>query len=118
MAKQENWIEYEIITGEGRGSKEEYRIEIPENWKVTYGKLHGGDSRSGGMGDGCVLRIYESDTKQRAIFKNVISFRALTIPTKRKIVDTKILKNAEYDSQGNKVADEKIDVEERWEELK
>lgn len=58
------------------------QIDIPENWKVTYGPVSPGAK---GYGNDLALRIYESDTKQRAIFTGVRSFRDMSIPVRRKI---------------------------------
>jgi hypothetical protein len=63
--------------------KNALQIEIPEDWKVTYGPVTPGSKSYGG--DNYALRIYESDTKQRAIFTNVRSFRDLSIPVRRLI---------------------------------
>jgi hypothetical protein len=60
------------------------KITVPETWKVTFGpavkgfdrKLSGGPSYKVPM----ALRFYESETKQRAIFTDVVSFRDLSIP--------------------------------------
>lgn len=70
-------IVYEIVT-----SKEKLRISIPANYKITYGKLHAGGDRPGGS-SGNVLRIYEAENKQRAIFHDVISFRDIGLPLTR-----------------------------------
>jgi hypothetical protein len=75
-----------------------FKIEIPDDWKVTYGpvmpgtqtrvrarnanqRLNAGINVQGGL----TLRIYETDTKQRMIFHDVISFRDLSIPVMERI---------------------------------
>jgi hypothetical protein len=63
---------------------DEIQIDIPESWKVTYGPVSPG---KGGYGNDLALRIYENETKQRAIFTNVRSFRDLSIPVRRKVVE-------------------------------
>jgi hypothetical protein len=52
------------------------KLTVPAEWKITYGKLHGGreDGKYGGSGEGNVLRIYESKEKQRAVFTGVQEF--------------------------------------------
>ena len=52
------------------------KLSVPAEWKITYGKLHGGreDGKYGGSGDGNVLRIYEAKEKQRAVFTGVQEF--------------------------------------------
>lgn len=59
-------------------SGERVKITVPEDWKVTFGPIAVG-GRSGNSGS-LALRFYESDTKQRAIFTGVESFRDLSIP--------------------------------------
>ena len=61
----------------------ELQIDIPDNWKVTYGPVSPG-ARNGEL----ALRIYEAETKQRAIFTGVQSFRDLSIPVRRKVTST------------------------------
>lgn len=73
--------EPDLRTYEIEAAGETYRIEIPATFKVTYGTLHPG-TRPGA--EGLVLRIYESDTKQRAIFRDVRSFRDLSLSVLRK----------------------------------
>lgn len=76
---------YEIDTNEGR-----YRVTVPASYKVTFGPVAvGGKLRGGGYGEpggSMALRIYESDTKQRAVFVGVRSFRDLSIPLMREHV--------------------------------
>lgn len=71
---------YEIVTHDGT-----YRIDIPDDWKVTFGPVAVGGSKRG-FGDpsgSMALRLYESEIRQRAIFTGVTSFRDLSIPVKR-----------------------------------
>lgn len=58
------------------------QIDIPDDWKVTYGPVSPGAK---GYGNDLALRIYESETKQRAIFTGVRSFRDMSIPVRRKV---------------------------------
>lgn len=69
---------YEIITTDRR-----FRISIPEDWKVTFGPLAIAAKGAGyGQANPIALRVYESDTKQRGVFINVISFRDMSMTTK------------------------------------
>ena len=76
---------YEIVTNDGK-----YRITIPTTFKVTFGPVAvGGKLRGGGYGEpggSMALRIYESDTKQRAVFVGVKSFRDISIPLMHELV--------------------------------
>lgn len=68
---------------------QETQVDIPEDWKVTFGPAVRGNSA--GLGSNphgpkipLALRFYENDTKQRAIFTDVISFRDMSIPIRVK----------------------------------
>lgn len=74
-------IIYEIVCDAGGNKREHFRITIPSNYKITYGKLHaGGDGNRNYDNSGNCLRIYEAENKQRAVFRNVISFRDIGLP--------------------------------------
>ena len=96
---------YEIVTNEGR-----MRMEIPDSWKVTYGPVSPG---SKSYGDGNALRVYENETKQRAIFLNVVSFRDLSIPVQRLLVREKGSEKWEIDSNSRKRSSS-VEIERRW----
>ena len=69
-----------IIVCEDKSKK---RITVPANWKVTFGPAARGENA--GIKSGThlkipmALRFYETDTKQRAIFTDVVSFRDASI---------------------------------------
>ena len=85
MSEQE-MITYIIEHDNGRRS----RITVPATWKVTFGPAVKGFN----AGDGhnrrvpMALRFYESDTKQRAIFTDVKSFRDSSIKVEKEEVKT------------------------------
>lgn len=64
----------------------ERKITVPESWKVTFGPAvkgnHGNKYEKFKMP--MCLRFYESDTKQRAIFTDVVSFRDSSISIEEK----------------------------------
>ena len=68
----------------------ERKITVPSDWKVTFGPA------AKGMNAGknpsykvpLCLRFYENETRQRAIFTDVVSFRDLSIKTEIKVVTT------------------------------
>ena len=65
----------------------ERRITVPSDWKVTFGPAAKGMNRQNTGGTYKVplaLRFYEADTKQRAIFTDVVSFRDVSIKTQVK----------------------------------
>jgi hypothetical protein len=98
---------YEVRTTEGS-----YRIDIPADWKVTYGPVSPGTK--GSYGEGNALRIYESDTKQRAIFTGVQSFRDVSIPVQRLMVKRKGSEEFESDTSGNRRGRTEVVVERKW----
>ena len=64
----------------------EFQIDIPEEWKVTFGPIAIGASKSDGRIP-IALRIYETEKLQRAIFTDVDSFRDMSIPIREKHVN-------------------------------
>lgn len=103
---------YEIVTSrEGT-----FRLTVPSTFKVTYGMLHPGTK--GGYGDGGnVLRIYEAETKQRAIFQGVTSFRDLSLKLERKVSATDEKSKQSNDGKGNIKAARAVVTQESWEEV-
>jgi hypothetical protein len=65
------------------------RITVPASWKVTFGPAAKGMNAGRGSGPGykipLALRFYEADTKQRAIFTDVVSFRDASIKIEEQI---------------------------------
>lgn len=101
-------VKYEIERTEGT-----YRITVPAAWRVTYGLLHPGSKDRYGQ-EGYVLRIYETDTKQRAVFTNVLSFRDLSIETERKVLNINGKREYASSSTTRKESSEQ-NVEVAWE---
>jgi hypothetical protein len=65
----------------------EFQITVPETWKVTFGPATKGNTSYSGeqrLKMPMALRFYESETKQRAIFTDVVSFRDMSIKIKIK----------------------------------
>jgi hypothetical protein len=107
---------YEIVTND-----ETYRIEIPEDWKVTFGPVAVGGGKRGGFGDpsgSMALRLYESEVRQRAIFTGVRSFRDLSIPVK-KLVRTVKEQSKSASTRGPKgtssSGEKQVEYDEAWE---
>lgn len=88
------------------------RMDIPETWKVTYGPVN--PVGKGAYGEGNCLRVYEAETKQRAIFVGVTAFRDLSIPVKRLLVKRKGEEHFTSDSTGNSSRNQKQIVERKW----
>lgn len=85
MKRQETEIRTLLVT---KGNGEEFQIDIPKTWKVTFGPVCAGsnasqETRSKGNIP-MALRVYESDKCQRAIFLDIISFRDMDIPIRVK----------------------------------
>lgn len=64
-----------------KSNGDQFKIEIPADFKVTFGSTGG----NRGFGDK-ELRIYEAESKQRACFVGVASFRDLGLPLTRLVV--------------------------------
>jgi len=109
MTKQVEMKTYLITT-----RKEKLKITVPENYKVTFGPVAVGNSARGGS---LALRFYESDTKQRAIFTDVLSFKDCSIPVERLVVKKDGEDKYSYDSKGKSTLEEKASVTETWEEV-
>lgn len=108
---------YEIITHDAT-----YRIDIPDDWKVTYGPIAIGGSKRGSWdasGGSMALRLYESEVRQRAIFTGVTSFRDLSIPVK-KLVRTVKEESKAASTRGPKgrtsTSEAKVEYDEKWED--
>ncbi len=108
---------YEIVKDGGRrNGGETLRITVPSTWKVTYGMIHPG--MKGGYGDeGYVLRFYEAENKQRAIFQHVESFRDVSLPLVKQVTTTLEAKAAEYDTEGNQVSEAVVEKTREWTEV-
>lgn len=101
-SKKTGMTEYLILHKDGT----ERKITVPDDWKVTFGPVcvpRGGEKYGGGSSMPLALRFYESDTKQRAIFTNVASFRDLSIKTEVKKV-TVSEKNGFVECEGQRKA--------------
>ena len=93
---------------------EELRVTIPADYKVTFGPVQPGRPD---YDNGNCLRIYESETKQRAVFVNVVSFRDLSIPVQKRSKTVKNSSKSERDSKGNAKSKAETVVEEsEWED--
>ena len=63
---------------------EKFKVTVPDTWKVTFGpavvgnRVKPGPQYAGKMP--MALRFYENETKQRAIFTDIASFRDMSIP--------------------------------------
>lgn len=68
----------------------EQQVTVPEEWKVTFGPavVRGSGYKDTYKKMPMALRFYESETKQRAIFTNVTSFRDMDI--KIRVKKTKV----------------------------
>ena len=65
---------------------QEIQVDIPEEWKITFGPIVVGASKTDGRIP-IALRIYETEKLQRAIFTDVESFRDMSIPIREKRID-------------------------------
>ena len=70
--------------------KEQLRVTVPSDWKVTCGPIVPTRSQNrnnsyGGYDAPHCIRFYEANDKQRAIFTGVTAFRDLSIPVEKMV---------------------------------
>jgi hypothetical protein len=90
---------------------EEFRVEIPDEAKVTFAGIN---PQSPHMG--YALRVYETKEKQLACFTDVRSFRDTALRVQRKVKDTKNVARSERTKNSERSESERR-VEERWEDV-
>jgi hypothetical protein len=89
-----------------------FTVEVPGDWKVTFGAMApGGKNPYSGHG-GWTLRFYETKEKQRAVFTDVVSFRDLSIPVKKLVQKVDKESTFKSDGKGNTKATDNVKVEE------
>lgn len=94
----EEKIQYLIQQARG----EDFIIEIPAYWKVTFGRVNPaleGERGFNSTNAHCV-RVWEGE-KLRAVFGNATGMRDLSIPLARKVVRTESEETYKSDSLGN-----------------
>ena len=101
---------FEIVT-----SSRTLRIKVPENWKITYGLVHPG---SKSHQKEYVLRMYESDTKQRAIFRNVVSFRDTSLEMQELVITSDETGETVKSSDGSLDLTKKKNITSEWVDVK
>lgn len=108
MAKkeEERKVKYLVLQG-----NEEIIIEVPSDWKLTFGYVNPGKSSDGySRGEGHCLRVWEG-TKLRAVYGNVRGFRDMDIPLARKVKRETGSATWTMDSEGNFEESKKVEVE-------
>lgn len=86
----------------------EFVIEVPANWKITFGAVNPGANTH--ARDLHCLRLWEGE-KLRAVYCDVRGFRDLSIPLARKVSRETGASSWTMDSQGNFEGNEKREVE-------
>jgi hypothetical protein len=93
-----------------------FRITIPADAKVTYAPIVSPGGRGGSDFEDrgtAVLRIYEGADKQRAMFRNVISFRDLSYALQKKVQRVDESTSFRSDEEGE-ASERQLAVEEAW----
>jgi hypothetical protein len=99
--------------------KERLTVEVPGDWKVTYGPAFRrtpdarGRFNDYGQAAPMALRFYENETKQRAIFTDVTAFRDLSIPVRRLVIETEAQSKSKNGVKGER-AESEVRREETW----
>lgn len=84
-----------LVTAQGG----DFVIEIPANWKPTFGAVNPA-AGNGGRHDLHCMRIWEGD-RLRGVFGNVSGFRDLSMPMARKVQSETRASSWTQDSTGN-----------------
>jgi len=71
---KENLSEY-LIESDDKGT---FKIRIPSDWKITYGRVQPSERGQYGSGEFAV-RIYKTKENQKAVFTSVRAFRSLEV---------------------------------------
>lgn len=82
-------------------TQDEFIIELPAKWKLTFASVNPQSQASGGgYREGFCLRAYEGE-KLRGVWGGVTGFRDMSIPFARKIEKQTGSARWEHDSLGN-----------------
>lgn len=92
MARKKNQIKIEDVPMKTyfveRSNGRDQRVSVPSAWKVTFGPLTPGSKDHASNGKPC-LRFYESNTQQRMVITDVVSFRDTWIKVEEKRISGK-----------------------------
>jgi hypothetical protein len=113
MAKRQADPDAKIVLLVKRDRGGDFTIEVPADWKVTFGAVNPGSPPHGR--DLHCLRIWEGE-KLRAVFCDVRGFRDLSIPLAVKISKETGSASWVQDSTGNFERSEKRQIESRFED--
>lgn len=83
----------------------QFKITIPADYKVTFGKQPGSRDYDAASAS---LRIYENESKQRACFIGVRSFRDLGLPLTRLVISEDGSSRWSDDGDGNTEQTKKV----------
>lgn len=82
---------------------------IPSTAKITFGPMQPGQKGSSYPGTEAVLRIYTSLSNQLAVFRNVLSFRDLSLDVEIEQVDVQEASHS-HDGPGGSVSSRELRV--------
>lgn len=94
-----------------RSGKPDFLMEVPANWKVTFGAVNPGGQM--GRHDLHCVRVWEGE-KLRGVFCDCRGLRDLSIPFATKNVQTESKAEWTRDSDGNFDGSESMRVLESW----
>ncbi len=110
----------EMIQYEIEKEDETVRVSVPADWKVTFGPVAVGRNINGPFRSGngsMALCFYENETKQRAIFTGVKSFRDTSLAIKRRVEVTQGEDKYTFDNHGNKQMVEQAAKQIFWQDV-
>lgn len=99
----------EVVEGSGmfhEEGKRVYRIEfingsvklvkIPDDWKITFSAFQPGSKDRFANGSP-TLRMYETESKQRAVFRDVLNFMDMSIEVLEQVIDIESNSSVKHD---------------------
>lgn len=94
-----------------RGGKDDFIIEVPADFKLTFGYVNPAGSKDGyNRGDAHCVRVWDG-TKLRAVYGDVVGLRDMSIPLARKVHRETGNASWTMDSQGNFEESKSVAVE-------
>lgn len=95
-----------------KASPEDFILELPASWRLTFGAVNPGAGNGMGRHDLHCLRVYDGQ-KLRGVYTDVRGFRDLSVPLARKVSSETGAATWNMDSAGNFEESRKVQRDER-----